>query len=364
MCLSPVSITRELAGRKYTQVVPCNHCVECKSKEQQAFVNRCSQAAKDLGNVWFITLTYNEDNVPVQYDLDGEIQEVNPETGEVMFAPSARHRTLDRQDIKNWKKRVKMRYERKYGKKLSLNYMICGEYGPQTHRPHYHAMFFGLDQDAKNMLEQDWKENYGFTFFKYVPSFSIDGVNQVDRVSKYCSKYCIKVEELEDEQVKQHLVQKPRKMTSKGLGFPQGKDFIALQRYYLAQDVYEYNPDTACSELNPDQIKTIIQEIKKRRKDGKLSNYLIKKLYYTKDSFGNLRAPQIQKMVSHSLQMDIQKEYSRKLAEIATRECLSEDFEGYRKASKIMEEDDRLCKEERRNRILSYNLDYLRKSRQ
>lgn len=364
MCLSPVSITREIAGRKYTQHVPCNKCAECKSREQNEYVQKCVQAAKDLGDVWFITLTHREDNVPLKLDLDGEIEEVNPETGEVLYAPSAYHRSLDREDIKRWKKRVKRAYEYKYGKKLELNYIIVGEYGPQTHRPHYHCEFFGLSKEAARMLQEDWEKHHGFTYFKYIPSIPIDGVNQVERVAKYCAKYCIKLQELEDPLVLEGKVQKPRKIPSKNLGLPSARDFISMQRYYLAQDLYEYDPDHASSDLTAKQLTQVINEIKKRRKNGKLSNYLIKKLYYKKDSFGRLRAPQIQKMVSHSLQMDVQKDYSRQLAEVAADYNMAEDIEAYAKVAKIVREREELRQQQVRKSIISYNMDYLRKSKQ
>ena len=158
MCLNPISITREIAGRKYTQVVPCGKCIQCKTKDQGEYVQRCMNAANEDGQVWFVTLTYNNDNVPVNYrledpsklfDCDGEIIEdsskssvlvVDKDTGEV--CAKTRYLSLDREDIKKWKKRVKMTYERKKRKRLELNYIICGEYGPRTHRPHYHGMFF------------------------------------------------------------------------------------------------------------------------------------------------------------------------------------------------------------------------------
>ena len=48
MCLSPVSLTREIAGRKYTQVVPCGKCVECLKKEQNEFVVRCDTLSSKI----------------------------------------------------------------------------------------------------------------------------------------------------------------------------------------------------------------------------------------------------------------------------------------------------------------------------
>ena len=94
MCLSPVSLTREIAGRKYTQVVPCGKCVECLKKEQNEFVVRCEEAARQYGSVWFITLTYNEGSVPVRVDSEGEI---DYETGEVL---PVSYKSLDREDIR------------------------------------------------------------------------------------------------------------------------------------------------------------------------------------------------------------------------------------------------------------------------
>lgn len=401
MCLSPVSVTREIAGRKYTQVVPCGKCIQCKMNEQNEYVQRCLQASKDLGQVWFITLTYNNASVPVSYALedpskmfddegeliedidfnydfdeqpigssdnvtqieedDSEILDLNKETGE--FVTNYRYLTLDREDIKKWKKRVKINYERRFGRKLQLNYIICGEYGPKTHRPHYHAMFFGLDRDAARMLEEDWNIHHGFTCFKYIPTFSVDGSNQVEKVAKYCSKYCVKINELEDPSVLLQLVQKPRKMTSKGLGLPNLQKFMEMQRYYLCKDMFDYNPIRPQSDLNNKQCKQLVDEIKKRRKTGKLPRYLIKRLFYYKDFFGNPRAYEVQKMVSRSLQMDIQKDYSRELYEVAAANDLPETSEGLAQANKILQSRQEDRKQELFETLYSYQCKHLRKSK-
>ena len=353
MCLSPISVTREIAGRKDTQVVPCGKCVQCKINDQNEYVQRCLNAASDYGNVWFVTLTYNNDSVPV--NEEGELIE---DTGEIVS-----HLTLNREDIKKWKKRVKIRYERQYGKRLNLKYIICGEYGPQTHRPHYHGMFFGLDSGAARMLEEDWNTNYGFTVFKYIPTFTVDGSNQVEKVSKYCSKYCVKVNELEDESVINQLVQKPRKMTSQGLGVPSVEKLFFLQRYYLCKDLFEYDENKPQSTLTNKQQKQLLDEIKKRRKVSKLPTYLIKKMFYYKDSFGKPRAYEVQKMVSRSLQMDIQKDYSRELAEVAASNDLPETSEGLAAANKIVQSRQENRRQELYEVLLTYQRKHLKKSR-
>lgn len=62
---------------------------------------------------WFLTLTYSPEHLPP-------------------------HGALQHRDWQLFAKRVR----RSLG---SFRYLMCGEYGPQTLRPHYHALLFGLD---------------------------------------------------------------------------------------------------------------------------------------------------------------------------------------------------------------------------
>lgn len=47
---------------------------------------------------------------------------------------------LYKPDIQNFFKRLRINYERDYKKQLDLAFFVCGEYGPKTKRPHYHAL--------------------------------------------------------------------------------------------------------------------------------------------------------------------------------------------------------------------------------
>lgn len=357
MCLSPITLTRMVAGRPHTQVVPCGRCVECKKAQQNEFVYKCVESAKQYGNVWFITLTYNNDSVPVTFDEEGEIDE---ETGE--FKDEIL--TLKREDVKNWKKRVKKAYEKKYGERLELKYLIVGEYGPRTHRPHYHGMFFGLNDKAAKMLQDDWEKKNGFTYFKHIPCLPINGVDHVQRTSRYCAKYCVKLSELEDESVLAGKVEKPRKMTSRGLGVNL-KQFANMKRYYLAQDMYEYCPETAHKDLDKTQLNKIIKEIKKRRRLKPIPSYFRKKIYYTYDeNTYTYTATEIQKMVSLSLQVDNQKDYSRELVEIATANNYGENMDGYYEAQKNLEARIHNQREATKASIIETNLEFFKRSKQ
>ena len=39
-----------------------------------------------------------------------------------------------------------------------IKYFACGEYGNNTHRPHYHAIIYGvgLDRDDKRIMRECW----------------------------------------------------------------------------------------------------------------------------------------------------------------------------------------------------------------
>ncbi len=68
-------------------------------------------------NNQYVTLTYNDENLPA-------------------------NNTLNKLHLVNFWKRL-----RKAGYKFS--YYACGEYGDKTHRPHYHAIIFGLELHDK-----------------------------------------------------------------------------------------------------------------------------------------------------------------------------------------------------------------------
>lgn len=374
MCLNPVPITRELCGRKYTQYVPCGKCNECVKNKQNEYVVRSIEEAAKRGKVWFFTLTYNNDTVPVTFDLDGEIVEENPDTGEVFYADSAKINTLNRLDITGWKKRVRTKLNKRRKKNgqspLDFGYMICGEYGPKTHRPHYHGLFIGMDKEDVLEFQKDWEIHYGFTNFKYIPNIPVDGVNQVETVSKYCAKYICKMRDLEDENVVNGKVQKPRKQVSVGYGMPTKKKFDQMRNYHLCRDLFPSVDIDKLYELSTvDQLKLVREVIKRRKwknngKDYKLPNYYKRKMFYVKDPVsGKVRASNLQALVSKTLEMDVQKDYSRKLAQMAANYENPEDPETYFRASKDLRESERLRREQISEMLFETNIRSLRKSK-
>lgn len=127
--------------------IPCGKCLECKLDYSRQWANRCMLEAQSYEKNCFITLTYNDDNLPKskfvkEVYLNGEIKDF----GESM--------TLRKRDFQLFMKRL-----RKMFPDVQIRYFACGEYGSKTKRPHYHAILFNwipedLVQIGANKLNQ------------------------------------------------------------------------------------------------------------------------------------------------------------------------------------------------------------------
>ena len=110
--------------------VPCGKCIGCRLEYSRQWANRCMLELQYHDSSYFVTLTYNEEHVPRSYYG-------NPETGEAL--PSL---TLCKRDFQLFMKRLRKRFSDD-----TIRFFMCGEYGPTTFRPHYHAILFGLHLD-------------------------------------------------------------------------------------------------------------------------------------------------------------------------------------------------------------------------
>lgn len=107
--------------------IPCGKCVGCRLERSRQWANRCLMELEYHDSAYFVTLTYNDDYVPRSYYAD-------PDTGEAQ--PSL---TLKKHDFQLFMKRLRKAFPND-----KIRFFACGEYGPSTFRPHYHAILFGL----------------------------------------------------------------------------------------------------------------------------------------------------------------------------------------------------------------------------
>lgn len=107
------------------QVIRCGQCFNCRLNRAREWAVRCSQEASYYKYNYFVTLTYNEAFLPRGTFLD--------------YDYSIKESTLSRPDIQNFFKRYRQNEVEKYGSS-GIRTLYCGEYGPETSRPHYHAI--------------------------------------------------------------------------------------------------------------------------------------------------------------------------------------------------------------------------------
>lgn len=287
-------------------VVPCGKCLACLKNKQSSMVVRCKREAQQKGSFAFMTLTYDDDHLPLTRSLfrvDKETGEqelfykpefissgINPDQSytelfkqiEASTAPRYFDYVWDvpdpdfeyhvritpsvcRSDVREWLKMARIQYERDYGEKLpDFSYVAISEYGPRTCRPHYHLAFFGLQRKHLNYLLERWK--YGkVKQVRIVAQVNADGSNGFLKASKYIGKYMSKGK-FECDSVKECAAERPRVCQSKRLGT---KELEPIRRQVLAFDMFgEYDPETLQrpdgTHLSRLQVDALVNEIPHR----------------------------------------------------------------------------------------------------
>lgn len=113
------------------QEIPCGQCRGCRLEYSRQWADRCLLEMKQHKESFFVTLTYNDEHIPLHEYVDKNTGVV----GEVA--------SLEKRDFQLFMKRLRKNYT--FDNKL--RFFAAGEYGDQTFRPHYHAIIFGLHLD-------------------------------------------------------------------------------------------------------------------------------------------------------------------------------------------------------------------------
>lgn len=117
-----------------TGTLPCGKCIGCRLDKSREWANRCVLESKQWKNNYFITLTYNDEHLPVNEKIIK-----NHTTGEITNSKPS----LQKRDLKLFLKKLRRHYEYHHDHK-DIRYFACGEYGEKYERPHYHAIIFNL----------------------------------------------------------------------------------------------------------------------------------------------------------------------------------------------------------------------------
>ena len=102
--------------------IPCGTCIGCKSARATQWAHRCAHEASQYPVNSFLTLTYDDDNLPFAGYLDARALS--------LFLKRLRKRAdRDRQTVRG-------------DGSGRVRYFACGEYGEKNGRPHYHLIAF------------------------------------------------------------------------------------------------------------------------------------------------------------------------------------------------------------------------------
>lgn len=188
MCLYPVRLSVKRKNSEIAELmdVACGKCVECLQAKSTEWSFRIMDEVSLHNDNCFITLTYNDEHLPVDSKLGKP--------------------TLFKKDLQNFMKRL-----RKALRPLKVRYFACGEYGSKGSRPHYHLILFGykpsdlvfLKTTAKGeaiytskIIQKAWSlitgyDDNGDPVYTPIGYISVGDVT-LDS-AKYCAKYLQKL---------------------------------------------------------------------------------------------------------------------------------------------------------------------------
>lgn len=120
--------------------LPCGKCLGCRTARATQWAQRCGHEARRYDFNTFVTLTYDDDNLP--------------ESG-----------ALQPQHLTNFLKRLRSHASRRSDgvatdRTSTIRYFGCGEYGERQKRPHYHAILFNCrftdeERAGKDLFRSD-----------------------------------------------------------------------------------------------------------------------------------------------------------------------------------------------------------------
>lgn len=118
-----------VGGEAVRAEYPCGQCIWCRLNRSRLWAIRCMHEASLWEKNCYITLTYDDKNLPS-------------------------HGSLVKKDFQDFMKRLR----KEFGD--GIRYFQCGEYGEKNSRPHYHALLFNFDFPDR----YHWATRNGFKY--------------------------------------------------------------------------------------------------------------------------------------------------------------------------------------------------------
>lgn len=204
--------------------LPCGHCAACLLLKRKDMSTRLAHEARMHQRMCFITLTYDDDNVPTTDLMPLDKSKVNAKyfsRGSHGLSDTGLElplKTLLPSDVQKFMKRLRRYLEYvpagckvytfdngfqvvrdRHGNYVRdhashVRYFAVGEYGTKTGRPHYHILIFGwCPSDREFFSSRKGNAIYTSASLSALWPFGFSSVGDVNpKVCKYCARYVTK----------------------------------------------------------------------------------------------------------------------------------------------------------------------------
>lgn len=164
-CTNPIGVHRKDGSPTKR---PCGVCIDCRLDYSRQWAIRCVHEAQMHEQNSFLTLTYNDDNLP----YDGSVS---------------------REELQKFMKRLRKKVN------TDIRFFASAEYGKKYDRPHYHLCLFGYDFPDKKAFSYTNRKS-GVPDILYVSKMlgkvwqkGFHTIGEVNfKSAGYVARYCMK----------------------------------------------------------------------------------------------------------------------------------------------------------------------------
>lgn len=158
-CPYPIEIVLSGGVNKgQKQIVPCGKCGACLQARRNDWAIRLKEEQRVSLNAWFVTLTYEESQLPISDTGFPTLQKKDLQD----FLKRLR-RKIDRMsiDVFNYEMATDfVDHEHRKMQHKGVRYYGIGEYGTKYKRPHYHVILYNVPEVTMQSIHSIWKKGH------------------------------------------------------------------------------------------------------------------------------------------------------------------------------------------------------------
>lgn len=218
--------------KEYT--VPCGKCEICRVEKSKEWSTKAWCEQQMWKNSCFITLTYDNEHIPEDRKLRrSDIQKFWKDLRYHLYKQTKKAKKVDLTEeylnLETIYENFEMQFNMESGKlpkrrnKQPIRYLNCGEYGPATKRPHYHAQIWNF---IPTDLRKWKKDKRGYWLYNSKKLSQIWGKGYVvieeanEKTAGYVARYCTKkYKRTEEEQKRMKEKHQQEFIGASSLGF-------------------------------------------------------------------------------------------------------------------------------------------------